>query len=263
MLRKGWEWFYGFWKRCCQWSIGKQGELATMISIAFAIFSTLGVTGLILANALQNRNLYFMLIPFGVLFFLIAPVMVWKKEREKVLEFERVDLQLIVENDEQYIHQRGDNWIFRIGVKTSSSKTVNNVEVVVAKRNGKEHAYSDAPLRPAYSLPGDSASFSVKPDDIKFVEVCSWDKGSKEMRMHYHTSYQILLKYYDDKYKEYPYGLPPHISPFVLSNGIPTEHTITLCITGDNVRSVDKTLRLNTSREQPVWEEVNEQGTNE
>lgn len=198
-----------------------------------------------------------MLIPLGVWLFIFAPVSVWREEREKVLKYEKVDLELVVDNSGQCIHRTDKNWIFRVGIKTNGRKSINNVELIVEKRNGEGHAYSDAPLRPAYSLPDDSSSFTIKPDEVRFVEVCSFDEGSPEMRMHYHANYQIILKYYDKKYlKDNPYGVPPPMASFLLNGGIPIGETITLCVTGDNAQSATKTIRIDTSGEQPKWEVV-------
>jgi len=230
-----------------------------MVSIIFAILATLGITGVFLTFLQENASLLFMLLPLGFWFFVVAPVVVWKKEREKVLEYERVDLELIVGNGEQYIHQRGTNWIFRIGIKTNSRKSVNNVGVVVAKRGGKEHAYSDAPLRPPYTLLDNLTTFSVKPDETKFIEVCSWNLGSPFIRIHYNANYQMLLKYTDEKY-ENQYHLPPQMLPFLLDNIIPLGETIEVCGTGDNVTSVSKTLCIDTSGNQPKWKEISEDG---
>ena len=247
-IRFAWE----FWVSCYRYAIGVQGELATMVSILFAVLTTLGITGVVFAFVQNRLDLLIMVLPLGIWLFVIAPVMVWKKEREKVLEYEKDELELIVGNSAQYVHQRGDNWIFRIGIKTTGRKSVGNVGVVITKRNGRPHAFPDAPLRPAYSLPNESGSFSVKPDDTKFVEVCSWSKGSPEVRVHYHTSYQIILKYYDEKLS----GLPSIIAPFVLPDGIPVGESITLCVTGDNVPSVNKNLSIDISGKEPLWKEV-------
>jgi hypothetical protein len=228
-----------------------------MIRLIFTILVALGIVGSVVSFTGQNKDWLYMWLPLGVWFFVFAPVVVWKKEREKVLGYEKIDLELIVEKDGQYIHKRGTNWILRVGIKTNGRKSVNNVYLTVKKRNGKEHAYCDAPLHPAYSLPTDTGAFTVKPDDIKFVEVCSWNLGSPEMRLHYHVNRQIILRYYDKKYeKENQYGIPKHMIPFLLSDGVPINETIMLSATGNDTQAVSKTLRINASGKNPLWEEV-------
>jgi len=67
MDNKKYKWFGSFWKACFIWTIGVQGQVATMISIVFAILATIGVFGSILAIAQQNENWLFTLVPLGVL----------------------------------------------------------------------------------------------------------------------------------------------------------------------------------------------------
>lgn len=223
--------------------------LALLVPLIIAILATISI------SLPTNYDWYFYLgiglgIWFILLMLMITPVSMWKQLHEK---YEKQQIDLVVESNDQYIQKRGKNWIFRVGIKACGGKSVDNVEITLAKRGGGKHAYSDAPLRPAYSLPGGSSSFTVKPGEIKFVEVLSWAKDDPEMKIHYHCNYQIILGWFDERLET---GLPSQIQPFILYNGIPVEEEMTLCATGDNIQSVSKPFKLDVTDGEPSWKEI-------
>jgi hypothetical protein len=228
--------------------VGWEDVVVRILLVAFVVAGA-GTVGAVL----DNWRWAFTWVGVGICM-VWAAYKTWRVERDKVERYESTELMILAENDGRYIHQRGTNWILRVGVQLCPGRRpVNNVEVKFTERNWKKHAYSDAPLRPAYALRGDRSSFTLKSGDLAFVEVCSWSKGDSEVRIHYHTNYQITLGWFDENEEE---GLPKQIRPFVLSRGLPLNEVLTLRAFGENTQPAVKHLVITIDNDEPRWEEV-------
>jgi len=258
------KYFKDFWWNIIKISFRKSFNIFSAIATALGVLILIATR--FIPQSVAWREILIDLswqIPIGVFvgsFFINLfwqPALSFKEKSDKVEKYETSHLQFVVGNGMECIFQRGDNWIFRVGIKTLGRRSVENVEVVLLKRSGREHAFPDAPLRPAYSLPGGLASFIVKPDETRFVEICSWNAKPelcKEVGIHYHTSYEIFLRHFDEKYP--PLNVSPIVAPFLIPDRVPIEETITLCVTGDNVKSETTAIKFDFSGKQPKWTEV-------
>jgi len=249
----------GFWWECFKSAF--RGGLRYASSIALFLFIILGVVRLLNPACWQKlldfwggiANDFAWLLPL-VAFVIIVGVVIWKRpynlykeKADKVKEYETQTVKFICGESDLYLQKRGINWIIRVGIKNQGMKTINNVEVTLKSIDDGINAFADAPLRPAYCLPSEPSTFMVKPEEPRFVEVCSWGEGDKEMRIHYYTNYQLLLT----RPREV-------VEPFLLYTGIKAGHRfIKLCATGDNMRPVYKTFIISTEGEKPSFKELN------
>ena len=221
------------------------GELEKLTVLLIIIYILFGFGGIGFALWLKKWTGLIGLSPFFILFFLIAPFFIWREEERKVRRYESRLLELYFEDNDQFIQKRGNNWIFRIGIRTMGMVSVSNVEVKLYEIDGKKNSYSDAPLRPAYCLSDEPSSFMVKPGETKFVEIASWGQGDCNLRIHYHTNYQLQLSG----------DLDESTAPFLLSNTIDSgRRRITLVASGNDTAQVATTFIISTDAKRPALE---------
>ncbi len=232
---------------CVKWAFQhyEWTERLTTLIVSFVI--VLGIGGASLALWLKNESWLYAVIPFGILVLVVlfvAPFYVWWNERIIIDKYEAYTLELYYEDNDQFIHERGNNWVFRIGIRTTSKLSINNVEVKLIRIDNNRNAYSDAPLRPAYCLPGEPSGFILKPGESKFVEIASWGVADHEIQIHYYNNYQLISR-----------GIATElIRPFLLYSSIPKgRHRITLQATGENTCSVTETFTISTIGDVPTW----------
>jgi hypothetical protein len=233
-----------FWLECVKTSFGRPHAIASIFAILLSFIATVlswyvtdwGNTLKLLVGVAPLGILLITMIGFLVVNLVRMPFRLYREQIQKVDEYERSQIALIVEENDVYLQKRGRNWIFRVGVKALGAKTVNNAEVTLNKIDGNLNAYSDAPLRPSYSFMGESGLIKLNPGEIKYIELFSWGNDEIncwtdiEYRIHYHQNYQLGF-----------WGNPSGLQPFILPSGIPVgRRVITIKATGDDVPAVMK-----------------------
>ncbi len=246
------------------WNIIKtSGKKSFNIFLAIATF--IGIITLIVSQALippesELRNVvmnWSWQIPLAV--FVIAfsiqifwqPPSLFKEKSDKVADYEREEIDLVAENNEQYsrYETRRNIWVCRIGVKVLGQKTIRGITVYLKAYDGNENTLADAPLCPAERLRNVSGAISADPGNVqRFVEILQWNPGTDKWNIPYNLNYQ--LEQLNVHPVTCPYSLPTPI-------GSEKKHTLTLYATGENMKAVEREFSVEVKDEQLIFCRLN------
>ena len=225
-----------FWWECCKLSTKLSYniflEIATIIGFLTAIVSCIFGWGKLLSILVAS-------LPFAafVLSFISGMLRyshkLYKVEADKVKQYETQDLELLVEDTDQYFRRRGNSMICRVGLRTSGVKAINNVSVALFAWDGNQNAFSDEPLNPTDAqILGVSPCFIIKPGETKFVEVLAWDFNNNTMGIIYYKNYQIYLQSRSTTRIDNPFKIPQEIPC--------GNHILILYATGNDIMPVQR-----------------------
>lgn len=168
------------------------------------------------------------------------PYNLYKEKAEKVDELEREQIELVVDNTDQFVKPRLSGvMVCMVGIKTSAMKTVNDVRVFLTHINGNKNSNSDSPLNPTESRLGDPPNFNVNPGEaLKLIEVVSCGPQEKhKLGIHYYTNYQEHMR--AEQFK-----LEKITDQNIVRSEIDIEkqevNILTLYVTGQNMKPVEK-----------------------
>lgn len=202
-----------------------------MVSMIFAILATLGITGVLLSLLQSNSNMLFMLIPLGLWLFVLAPARVWKREREKVLDYERDQIEFVVGDTAEFVRPTNEGIVCRVGVKSLGKKTVRGVSIHLVSNDGVKNAFIDSALNPSNCLEGQPPTVDINDKDTKFFDVAIWHKKDTKLLLCYQYNMQNRMK------NLAPFGrIPDEITN--------QEHKIMLMASGNDIQAIEKTFSL-------------------
>jgi len=138
--------------------------------------------------------------------------------------------------ESEYTYQ--DNVVYMVGIKSTNSKQVENIEVKLKKIEPDVLHCGELVLNPRGITKGSLSTFTINRDDTKYVEVIEWYEPLSEAGIHSYENYNVRVR--------------------TIETNIPEgNYVFTLLATGNNVPRCEKQFQVTINNKSGiVFEEI-------